>query len=107
MGYLFPRHRFGYPEKVTFWVNDWMTLSVVIPNDGDGEYFKVMLKKKSFITDYDPVEGFVSPEHAFKVELEQGVSSGLIVMETDFHHCYTCGVIPWEYGLLGSPRRGW
>ena len=82
-----------------------MTLSVVIPNDGDGEYFKVMLKKKSFITDYDPVEGFVSPEHAFKVELEQGVSSGLIVTEMDFHRCYTCGVIPWEWSLRKSTER--
>ena len=108
MGYLFPRHRFGYPEKVTFWVDDWITLSVVIPNDGNGKYFKVMLEKEAFITGYDPVEGFVSPKHAFKVELEQGVRCGqIMVTETNFYHCYTCWVIPWEYGLLGSPRRGW
>ena len=46
---------------MTFWVDDWITLSVVIPNDGNGKYFKVMLEKEAFIAGYDPVEGFVSP----------------------------------------------
>ena len=73
LGYLFSQHRFGYPEKVTFYDRDVITLSVVVPNNGNGEYFRVVLKKEAFIMGYAPVEGFVSPKHTFKVELQQGL----------------------------------
>ena len=84
-----------------------MSLSVVVPNNDDGEYFLVLLKRDDFIMGYQAVEGFVCPKHAFKVMLEQEVRSDVIMVKAaDFYHCYTCGLIPWESGVRGGPWRG-
>ena len=77
---LFPRERFGYPEKVTFYDRGYMSLFDVVPNNDDGEYFLVLLKRDDFIMGYQAVEGFVCPKHAFKVMLEQEVRSDVIMV---------------------------
>ena len=71
LDHLRRKYKYGYPEKVEYCLFDpnYITLSVVVPNNGEGKYFRIVLKAENFITGYNPVEGFVSLRHAFKVEL--------------------------------------
>ena len=61
--YISPEYRFAYPEKIEFCERGLISLTAVAPNNDEGEYFKVLLKRSTDITGYDAVEGFVSPKH--------------------------------------------
>ena len=65
-----PEYRYAYPEKVEFRRGGEMTLSAVIPNNDEGEYFKIHLKRRNYMIGHDAVEGFVNPKHAFMIEIE-------------------------------------
>ena len=92
-----PEYRFAYPEKIEFRRGGDMSLTAVVPNNDEGEYFKIYLKRSSYYTGHDAVEGFVSPKLAFKIEVEQGGGPGrMIVTDSYFQHCHTCGIIPDE-----------
>ena len=100
------RYRFAYPEKVEYCSFDpnYITLSVVVPNNGEGKYFRIMLKADDFITGYTAEEGFVGLWHAFKVMLEQQRNGEMMAIVTDFYFCHICGPIHQEIGRRSMSR---
>ncbi|KAL5267282.1 hypothetical protein ACHWQZ_G004351 [Mnemiopsis leidyi] len=106
LDHLRRKYRFGYPEKVEFCSFDpeYITLTVVVANNREGYYFRIVLRAENFITGYNAVEGFVSLRHAFQVKLEQQRGGEMMALEADFYHCHTCGIVPWNT-VMNNWRR--
>ena len=44
-----PEYRFAYPEKIEFRHGDTIALTAVVPNNDEGDYFNIHLKRSSYI----------------------------------------------------------